>query len=139
MHRLADDNEDNAPFQIYLGVQGKQLYRLPEPLLVGEPSLQGYLKLLRGSSELHRAYLRPIVLGKGSISDFFPVPPAHHRVTKCDTAWEKLLGTIGDLFEVSLALEENIVPEYLIQQKPQDLFICLLLRIYILELIILLV
>ena len=53
------------------------------------------------------------MLGKESISDFFPVPPAHHRVTKCDTAREKLLGIIGDLFEVSLALEENIVPEYL--------------------------
>ena len=79
---------------------------------MGEPSLRGHLKLLRGSSELHRAYLRPIVLGKESISDFFPVPPAHHRVTKCDTAREKLLGIIGDLFEVSLALEENIVPEY---------------------------
>ena len=97
----------------------------------GEPSLRGHLKLLRGSSELHRAHLRPIVLGKESISDFFPVPPAHHRVTKCDTAREKLLGIIGDLFEVSLALEENIVPEYLIQQKLRDLFICLLLRIYI--------
>ena len=35
MHRLADDNEDNAPFQIDLGVQGKQLYRT-EPLLVGD-------------------------------------------------------------------------------------------------------
>ena len=46
-------------------------------------------------------------------------------------AQEKLLGIGGDLFEVSLALEENIVPEYLIQQKLRDLFICLLLRIYI--------
>ena len=102
------------------GSKGKQLYRLPEPLLVGEPSLQGLPRLLWGSSELHRAYLRPIVLGKGSISDFFPVPPAHSRVIKCDIAWEKLLGILGDLFEVSLALEENIVPEYLIQQKLRD-------------------
>ena len=32
MHRLADDNEDNAPFQIDpLGVQGKQLHRVPVP------------------------------------------------------------------------------------------------------------
>ena len=60
------------------------------------------------------------MLGKGSISDFFPVPPAHSRVTKCDIAREKLLGILGDLFEVSLALEENIVPEYLIQQKLRD-------------------
>ena len=66
------------------------------------------------------------MLGKESISDFFPVPPAHHRVTRCDTAWEKLLGTIGDLFEVSLALEENIVPEYLIEQNLRELFFCLL-------------
>ena len=58
------------------------------------------------------------------------MPPAHHRVTKCDTAREKLLGTIRDLFEVSLTLEENIVPEYLTQQKLRELFICLLLRIY---------
>ena len=62
---------------------------------------------------------------KESITDFFPVPPAHSRVTKCDFAREKLLGILGDLFEVSLALEENIVPEYLIQQKHQELFICL--------------
>ena len=54
--------------------------------------------------------------GKGSISDFFPVPPAHHRVTKCDIAREKLLG----ILEVSLALEENIVPEYLIQQNLRE-------------------
>ena len=114
-----------------MGVQGKQLYRLPEPLLVGEPSLQGYLRLLRGSSEHHQGLSEAILTGKGSISDFIPVPPAHHRVTSCDTAREKLLGIIGDLFEVSLALEENIVPEYLIQQKLRDLFICLLLRIYI--------
>ena len=60
------------------------------------------------------------MLGKESISDFFPVPPAHHRVTKCDTAREKLPGIIGDLFEVSLALEENIVPEYLTKQKTRD-------------------
>ena len=60
------------------------------------------------------------MLGKGSISDFFPVPPAHSRVTKCDIAREKLLGIIGDLFEVSLALEENIVPEYLTQQNLRD-------------------
>ena len=65
------------------------------------------------------------------------MPPAHHRVTRCDTAREKLLGTIRDLFEVSLALEENIAPEYLTQQNLRELFICLLLRIYILELIIL--
>ena len=58
--------------------------------------------------------------GKGSISDFFPVPPAHSRVTKCDIAREKLLGILGDLFEVSLALEENIVPEYLIQQNLRE-------------------
>ena len=132
------DNEDNAPFQIYLGVQGKQLYPLPEPLLVGESSLQGYLRLLRGSSELHRAYLRPIVLGKESISDFFPVPPAHPQVTKCDIAREKLLGILGDLLDVSLALEESIVPEYLIQQKPRELFLFTFENIY-LELIILLV
>ena len=32
MHRLPDDNEDNAPFQIDpLGVQGKQLHRIPVP------------------------------------------------------------------------------------------------------------
>ena len=32
MHRLADDNEDNAPFQIDpLGVQAKQLHRVPVP------------------------------------------------------------------------------------------------------------
>ena len=60
------------------------------------------------------------MLGKGSISDLFPVPPAHSRVTKCDIAREKLLGILGDLFEVSLALEENIVPEYLIEQNLRD-------------------
>ena len=32
LHRLPDDNEDNAPFQIDpLGVQGKQLHRVPVP------------------------------------------------------------------------------------------------------------
>ena len=78
-----------------------------------KPSLQGYPKRLCGFSKHHQGLSEAILTGKGSISDFFPVPPAHHRVTKCDTAREKLLGTIGDLFEVSLALEENIIPEYL--------------------------
>ena len=33
MHRLADDNEDNAPFQIDpLGVQAKQLHRTEPPV-----------------------------------------------------------------------------------------------------------
>ena len=59
------------------------------------------------------------------------MPPAHHRVTKCDTAREKLLGTIGDLFEVSLALEENIVPEYLTQQNLRELFILTFENIYL--------
>ena len=32
MHRLADNNVDNAPFQIDpLGVQAKQLHRVPVP------------------------------------------------------------------------------------------------------------
>ena len=32
MHRLPDDNDDNTPFQINpLGVQGKQLHRVPVP------------------------------------------------------------------------------------------------------------
>ena len=32
LHRLADDNEDNAPFQIDpLGVQAKQLHHVPVP------------------------------------------------------------------------------------------------------------
>ena len=57
---------------------------------------------------------------KESITDFFPVPPAHHRVTKCDIAREKLLGILGDLLDVSPALEEHIVPEYLIQQNLRD-------------------
>ena len=42
MHRLPDDNEDNAPFQIDpLGVQGKQLHRLPVPP-VDENLFSGY-------------------------------------------------------------------------------------------------
>ena len=76
---------------------------------------------------------------KESITDFFPVPPAHYRVTRCDTALKHLLGIIGDLLDVSPALEEHIIPEYLIQQNPRELFICLLLIIYIVELFILLV
>ena len=33
MHRLPDDNVDNAPFQIDpLGVQGKQLHRIKPPV-----------------------------------------------------------------------------------------------------------
>ena len=66
------------------------------------------------------------------------MPPAHHRVTRCDTAWEKLLGTIGDLFEVSLALEENIVPEYLTSRTFEIVLLSPIENIY-LELIILLV
>ena len=49
MHRLADDNEDNAPFQIDyldLGVQAKQLQRVLAayqcPLLTGETPSSGY-------------------------------------------------------------------------------------------------
>ena len=56
MHRLADDNEDNAPFQIDyldLGVQAKQLQRVPAsyqcPLLAGETLSSGYK--LRDASE----------------------------------------------------------------------------------------
>ena len=55
MHRLPDDNEDNAPFQIDLGVQGKQLQRVPAayqcPLLAGETLSSGYK--LQDASELH--------------------------------------------------------------------------------------
>ena len=92
MHRLPEDNEDNAPFQMdWVAVQGKQLYRLPEPLLVGD------------------------YLSKG--------------ILNCS---ETLLGILGDLFEVSLALEEiasglfditlgrTTVPEYLTKQKTRD-------------------
>ena len=50
MHRLADDNEDNAPFQIDyldLGVQAKQLQRVLAayqcPLLTGETLSSGFL------------------------------------------------------------------------------------------------
>ena len=33
MHRLADDNEDNTPFQINpLGVQAEQLHRIKPPV-----------------------------------------------------------------------------------------------------------
>ena len=49
MHRLADHNEDYAPFQIYwVGVQAKQLQRegslcgCPEPLGIGETLSLGY-------------------------------------------------------------------------------------------------
>ena len=70
------------------------------------------------------------MLDKGSISDFFPVPPAHSRVTKCDIAREKLLGLIGDLFEVSLALEENIVPEYLTSRSFEIVHLSLIENIY---------
>ena len=62
MHRLADDNEDNAPFQIDyldLGVQAKQLQRVPaayqSPLLAGETLSSGYK--LRDASELHSGLL----------------------------------------------------------------------------------
>ena len=59
MHRLPDDNEDNAPFQINLGVQGKQLYRLPEPLLVGDHLSKGILDCSETLPSITRAYLRP--------------------------------------------------------------------------------
>ena len=36
---------------------------------------------------------------------------------------KNLLGILGDLLDVSLALEENIVPEYLIEQNLRELFI----------------
>ena len=58
------------------------------------------------------------------------MPPAHPRVTKCDIARENLLGTIGDLLDVSLALEEYIVPEYLIEQNLRELFIDFLKYIF---------
>ena len=55
MHRLADHNEDYAPFQIdWVGVQAKQLQRVPaayqSPLLAGETLSSGYK--LRDASEL---------------------------------------------------------------------------------------
>ena len=83
MHRLPDDNEDNAPFPDLPGgpSKGKQLYRLPEPLLVGEPSLQGYLRLLRDSSERHQGLSEAILIGEESISDFSHVPPVFDEST----------------------------------------------------------
>ena len=97
---MPDDNEDNAPFQIDLGVQGKQLYHLPEPLLVGDHLSKGILN--------------------------------------CS---ETLLGIVGDLFEVSLALEETAsglfditlaqeedCPRVPDQAEASRLFICLLSR-----------
>ena len=50
LHRLSD-NEDNAPFQIDLGVQAKQVHRLPEPLADGR-TLWLLQPVLRASSEL---------------------------------------------------------------------------------------
>ena len=59
MHRLADDNEDNAPFQIDyldLGVQAKQLHRTEPPVDWRALSL-GDCILLRDTSELHLGLL----------------------------------------------------------------------------------
>ena len=59
MHRLADDNEDNAPFQIDyldLGVQAKQLHRTEPPVDWRALSL-GVCILLRNTSELHLVLL----------------------------------------------------------------------------------
>ena len=77
---------DAAPFQTYLTKEwkvfkvfkGEQLYRLPEPPVGRRNPLQGYLRLLQASSERHQGLSEAILTGKGSISDFFPVPPAHH-------------------------------------------------------------
>ena len=71
---------------------------------------------------------------KESITAFFPVPPAHHRVTRCDIAREKLLGLIGDLLDVSLAQEESIVPEYQTSRSFENCSFVSYLIIYTLEL-----
>ena len=43
---------------------------------------------------------------------------------------ETLLGIVGDLFEVSLALEENIVPEYLTSRNLEIVHLSLIENIY---------
>ena len=46
-------------------------------------------------------------------------PPSSHKVWHCSGETSRHL---GDLLDVSLALEENIVPEYLIEQNLRELF-----------------
>ena len=128
MHRLSLPMTSTTPFpevhlrQTLWQTAITQPHRAP--VGGGDISL-GALGLLR----VHRAYLRPI--GRQGVHLYlFPVPPAHPRVTKCDTARENLLGIIGDLVEVSLALEENIVPEYL-TSRTFEICSYLLSRIYI--------
>ena len=96
MHRLADDNEDNAPFQIDyldLGVQAKQLQRVPAayqcPLFVGETLSSGY-KLRDPSEDLSEASL----VGEESILDFSDVSLA-------------LDETASKSLEVTLARKDN--------------------------------
>ena len=58
MHRLADDNEDNAPFQIDpLGVQAKQVHRLPEPLADGRTLRLLHLVLRDSAQEFYEVTL----------------------------------------------------------------------------------
>ena len=75
---------------------------------------------------------------KESITAFFPVPLAHHRVKRCDIAWEKLLGTIGDLLDVSIALEETSSQSTWSSRSLRIVLLSLMI-IYILELFFLLV
>ena len=57
MHRLADDNEDYATFQIdWVGVQAKQLHCTEPPVDWRALSL-GDCILLRDASELHLGLL----------------------------------------------------------------------------------
>ena len=74
MHRLADDNEDNAPFQIDpLGVQAKQLHRVPVPP-VDENLFSGTNSETLPSSA--QDLFEVTLAGKDSAFDFTDVPLA---------------------------------------------------------------
>ena len=102
MHRLPDDNEDNAPFQIDpLGVHGKQLYRRKPPvdenLFSGTPP--------RRSQASPRT---PLVLhwpARSPPLDFFDVPLAGEE-------------TASELLDVTLAQEDARLGARRTRQKP---------------------
>ena len=86
LHRLPDDNEDNAPFQIDLGVQGKQLQRvhcLPVPP-VGWRNPLLWLLAPRRFRASPKTYLKSHWPSRSPPLDLFDVPLAqeddHPRV-----------------------------------------------------------
>ena len=103
MHRLADNNEDNAPFQINpLGVQAKQLHHIKPPVdenLFSGPNSETLLSSAQDFFEVTLA-------GEESAFHFIDVPLAFEE-------------SASKLLDVTLAQEDDRLGARRTRQKPR--------------------